>query len=231
MKIRAVFFDLGNTLVKMLMPEVILQSVLSSSGIDVSIRDSKDAVDRTEKDFRESGYRSKYGEVAYRDYWERWDASVLKYLGISESRISAREIAAKWFDHAGCSTYAEVVETLIRLKNIDIKLGMVSTAYEEDIDSILGKSGLSKDLFDVVVGVNTIRKEKPHPDVFRYALGRLGVRPDEALFVGDHIDSDYKGSRAVGIHALLIDREGRNIDDSSDVRRIKSLEEVFNFTG
>jgi putative hydrolase of the HAD superfamily len=231
MKTKAVLFDLGNTLVKMRMPEVILQHVLSSSGIEVSTEDSRKAVEKTEEEFRKSNYRSQYGKVAYKEYWERWDASVLKHLGISDSRISAREIAAKWFDHADCTTYPEIAETLRKLKKMGIKMGIISTAYEEDIGTILDKSGLSKDSFDIVVGVNTIGKEKPHPDVFRYALGKLDVEPEETLFVGDHIDCDYRGSRAVGIQALLIDRESRNKGDSSDVRRIRSLEKIFNFTG
>jgi putative hydrolase of the HAD superfamily len=108
-----------------------------------------------------------------------------------------------------------------------LKLGLISTAYEEDIDAILERAGIAKGLFDIVVGVNTIKKEKPHPEVFRHALSRLNVEPDETLFVGDHVDIDYKGARAVGIHALLIEREHRSTEEASDLERIISLQEIF----
>jgi putative hydrolase of the HAD superfamily len=110
-----------------------------------------------------------------------------------------------------------------------VRVGLVSNAYEEDIDPILCKAGLEKRFFDVVVGVNTIKKAKPQPDIFRYALTKLDAKPEETIFVGDHIDNDYRGARAVGIRALLIERESRSKDDTSNFERIKSLQEIFKF--
>lgn len=119
--------------------------------------------------------------------------------------------------------------TLNKLGKMNLKLGLISTAYEEDIDAILGRTGIKKGIFDIVIGVNTIKKEKPHPDVFRYALDKLGVKPEEALFVGDHVENDYKGAKVVGIRALLIEREEKSADRASNVERIRSLKEIFKF--
>lgn len=229
LKIKAVLFDLGNTLVKTWNTEVTYQNVLSSLGIDKSIEEMQEAIAKTEEEFKESNYRSRYGKVTYTEYWERWDAQVLTYLGISGSENLAKQIKAGWFDHANCVAYPDTIVTLNRLKQMGLKLGLISTAYEEDIDAILERSGLAKGLFDIVVGVNTIKKEKPHPEVFRHALSELNVEPSETLFVGDHIDNDYKGARAVGIHALLIERECRSPDNASDLERIRSLQEIFKF--
>lgn len=227
LKVRAVLFDLGNTLVKTWIPEMIYQNVLASLGIDRSVEELEKAIAKTEEEFRESNYRSRYGKVTYAEYWERWDAQVLKYLGISGEENLAKQVKARWYDHADCVAYPDAVVTLNRLKQMGLKLGLISTAYEEDIDAILERASIAKGLFDIVVGANTIKKEKPHPDVFRYALGKLSVEPEEALFVGDHVDNDYKGAKAVGIHALLIEREDRSTDDTSNLERVRSLEEIF----
>ena len=227
LKIRAVLFDLGDTLVKTWIPEVTYQNVLASLGIDRSIEELEKAIAKTEEEFKESNYRSRYGKVSYTEYWERWDAQVLTRLGISGEENLAKQVKARWFDHANCITYPDTIVTLNRLKQMGLKLGLISTAYEEDIDAILEKAGIAKALFDTVVGVNTIKKEKPHPEVFRHALSKLNVEPSETLFVGDHIDNDYKGARAVGIHALLIERERRSTEDASDLERIRSLQEIF----
>lgn len=104
-----------------------------------------------------------------------------------------------------------------------------SAGYEDEIEHILGKADLEKKYFDIIVGVDTIKKTKPSPDVFRHALCKLNVKPDEALFVGDHIDMDYNGARAAGIRALLIEREDRTANDIHDPDRIRSLEEIFKF--
>ena len=229
LKIKAVLFDLGNTLARTWIPEVTYQSVLASLGINRSIEEIQEALAKTEEEFKESNYRSRYGEASYTEYWERWDAQVLTYLGVSESEALAKQIIARWFDHADCVTYPDTIVTLNRLKQMDLKLGLISTAYEEDIDAILEKAGLAKGLFDIVVGANTIKKEKPHPDVFRHALSKLNVEPEEALFVGDHVDNDYKGAKAVGIHALLIEREDRSTDDTPNLERVRSLQEIFKF--
>jgi len=228
LKIRAVLFDLGNTLVKTWIPEVTYQKVLASLGINKSVEEIKEAISMTEEEFKKSNYRSMYGKADYVEYWEKWDSLVLKNLRIFDECF-AKEILKRWFDYADCVTYPDTKETLARLKQMDLKLGLISTAYEEDITAILKRANLEKGFFDITVGANTIKKEKPHPDVFRYALRKLKVKPEETLFVGDHIDNDYKGARAVGIHALLIQRESRSLDNITDFKRISSLEEIYKF--
>ena len=230
LKVKAVLFDLGNTLVKTWgNPEAIYQKVLASLGIDRSVEELERAIVKTEEGFKESNYRSQYGKVTYTEYWERWDAQVLTYLGISGEEKLAKQVKARWYDQVNCVAYPDTTLTLNRLKQMGLQLGLISTGYEEDISAILEKAGLEKRLFDIVVGVNTIKKEKPHPEVFRHALSKLGVKPEEALFVGDHVDNDYRGARAVGIRALLIERESRSTDDVSGLERVRSLQEIFKF--
>lgn len=230
LKIRAVIFDLGNTLVKLdWMPEVIYQKVLASLGISRSVEEMKEAISRTEEEFGKSNYRSMYGKVSYTEYWEKWDSQVLRNLGIAEDGRLAKEVMERWFDQVDCVTYPDTKETLARLKLMGLRLGLISTGYEEDITAIFKKANLEKSFFDIIVGANTTKKEKPHPDVFKYALRKLGVKPEETLFVGDHVDNDYKGARAVGIYALLIQRKNRSLDNKSDIKRISSLEEIYEF--
>jgi len=51
--------------------------------------------------------------------------------------------------------------------------------------------------------------EKPGSGIFETALSAMGVAPDEALHVGDDLVSDYEGSRAAGMHGVLLVRHGR----------------------
>ncbi|MGH3002800.1 MAG: HAD family hydrolase [Gaiellaceae bacterium] len=52
-------------------------------------------------------------------------------------------------------------------------------------------------------------KTKPHETIFRRMLELLGVAAAEAVMVGDTVDDDVEGARAVGMQAILLDREGR----------------------
>jgi len=38
-------------------------------------------------------------------------------------------------------------------------------------------------------------KAKPDPDIFSYAISRLDVEPEEAIFVGDNVEADYRELR------------------------------------
>lgn len=125
--------------------------------------------------------------------------------------------------------HPDVAETLLKLKKLELKLGLVSTGYEEDIHTIFEKINLQRELFDVIVGVNTIKKEKPHPEVFRYALAKLNVEPSQALFVGDNVDADYKGAEKAGLKAILIQRTKSENHSTKGFRVIKSLKEIFKY--
>ena len=227
LKIRAVLFDLGNTLVKVWVPEVVFSRVLSSLGISKSFEEIKQANAKTDLEFQNLGYRSMYGKLPYEEYWRKWDSFVLKNLNVPENERLAEMVQGKWYDYADCKAYPDVNETMIKVKQTGLKTGLVSTGYEEDIHAILEKASLQRELFEIIVGANTIGKEKPHPDVFRYALENLGVKSQEALFIGDLVDADYKGAENVGIKALLIRRRRVKTDEIRELRTITSLQEIF----
>lgn len=127
-------------------------------------------------------------------------------LELSEDKKVVEGISIRWFDYAEYDTYTEVREVLYKLKEMGLKIGIISGAYEEDITIILEKANLHKDFFDIIIGANTIKKTKPHPDVFKYALNKLNVKPYEVWFIGDAVDADYEGAEKVGIKAILIQR-------------------------
>jgi putative hydrolase of the HAD superfamily len=67
-----------------------------------------------------------------------------------------------------------------------------------------------KPFFDVLCFSDEIRLRKPATEFFTRALQRLGVRPDEAVHVGDMPDTDLKGAKAAGMRTIHLRREGRD---------------------
>ena len=49
---------------------------------------------------------------------------------------------------------------------------------------------------------------KPHRSIFEAALWRSTPAPDEAAMVGDSYADDIEGARALGMRAILLDRDG-----------------------
>jgi len=66
---------------------------------------------------------------------------------------------------------------------------------------------------------------KPDAEVFHYALEKLETAPSEAIFVGDEMETDYKGAQKCGLTVILIDRDGKVQDES--VKTISSLKDLF----
>lgn len=60
------------------------------------------------------------------------------------------------------------------------------------------------DLFRTIVVSDEIGWRKPAPPIFAEALRRVGVAPEEALFVGDRADIDVIGAQQAGMHAVWI---------------------------
>ena len=229
MRVKAVLFDLGETLVKTWIPEIVFKKVLYSLGVDRSVDEIREALARTDEQFDNLNYRSLYGKIPYKEYWGKWNSLVLKHLGIPDYEKLVGEIETQWFKHADCEAYPDAEETLVKLRRMSLKTGLVSTGYETDVYAILGKTGLRKELFDVIVGADTTGRANPHPEAFRHALEKLGVEPEEALFIGDKVDDDYRGAEEVGITPILIRRESGEAGIDSGLRIVTSLAEVFQY--
>ena len=231
MTLKAVLFDMGNTLIKYDVgsPNEIFRRVLASLGIFRLIKDIENATLKAEQEARDLSLLSSYGKMELQKYWDAWDSLVLKHLNIADSDELASLVHSMWFDHVDCTPYPEVAEVLSKLRQMGLKVGLITTAYEEEIDLIRDKAKLTKKTFDIIIGADTIKKVKPHADVFRYALKMLKVEAKETIFVGDSIDVDYKGAQKAGLQAILLARRGNH--QGEGFKTIKNLKEIVAHVG
>jgi HAD superfamily hydrolase (TIGR01662 family) len=159
------------------------------------------------------------------EFWVQWNVRILRNLRVnSNTRKLARFIATHWWDYSRVTLYPDAEKILPQLKEKGLKIGLITNGLQSDINEILPKVGLQNS-FDVVVVVDTLRKMKPDVEVFHYALEKLNTVPSEAIFVGDEIETDYKGVQRCGLTVFLIDRDGKFRDKS--VNRISSLKDLF----
>ena len=216
--VKAVLFDLGGTLVFTTEIPEVYRRMLEAHGIKRSLQEISNAHKETEKhlDIQKLA-------VLFEEYWIRWNLQILRRLGIKENmKALAKTIADRWWDYSDVELYPDVEETLQQLRSMGLKIGIVTNGLESDYREVLQKVGLL-DFFDVTAGVDTVGKMKPHREMFLYALNKLGVSPDETLFVGDDLERDYEGAKMAGLRPLLIDR-----DDviRSKVEKVRSLKEI-----
>jgi len=62
--------------------------------------------------------------------------------------------------------------------------------------------------FDHVIASGDVGATKPDPRIFAHALEIFGVAPEEAVYVGDRLETDALGAIAAGMSGVWIDRPG-----------------------
>lgn len=82
------------------------------------------------------------------------------------------------------------------------RLGVVSNFYG-NVATLCREAGLAESL-DVILDSAQIGVSKPDPAIFRMALARLELEPDEAIFVGDSYERDMMPARRVGMKTLWL---------------------------
>ncbi len=80
------------------------------------------------------------------------------------------------------------------------RTGILSNAWSDGRSIIAGRFGLGSAVDDLVISAE-VGMAKPDPRIFTLALERLGVRPDEAIFVDD-FQRNIDAAHAVGMYAV-----------------------------
>ncbi|MGD6807992.1 MAG: HAD family hydrolase [Candidatus Bathyarchaeia archaeon] len=107
------------------------------------------------------------------------------------------------------------------------KLGIISNfAVPECVQTLLHDAKVDC-YFSMIVVSGAVNKRKPSPDIFYNALKLMDVSPAEAVFVGDTVDADVEGSKAVGMKAIYLERRPQKISEEFiPDQTIKSLAEL-----
>jgi HAD superfamily hydrolase (TIGR01662 family) len=121
------------------------------------------------------------------------------------SRALAVEITHGWERHEYFELYEDTLPVLAELRDAGLRVGLVSNSAR-DVHAFARHHRLEID-----AGITSFShgKTKPHASIFRAVLDLLEVSPDAAAMVGDTVEDDIEGARALGMHAILLDRLGR----------------------
>lgn len=95
---------------------------------------------------------------------------------------------------------ANAKETVEWLRGQGCKTGIVSTKASEMVKYGLELNGMDKD-FDVIVGHEMVKVEKPDPEGIRKACAAIGRGQDELIYVGDSA-SDVKAGVNAGAYTV-----------------------------
>jgi putative hydrolase of the HAD superfamily len=229
--IKAVFFDLYNTLVGYDPPrEETEAKILKELGVEVTpqflLRPIMAADDFIYQEHARYpiGKRSKEETV---ELYTEYHGIILKEAGIEASWELITGILNKWLkaDYK-MVLFDDVVPTLTQLKERELIIGLISNV-DRDIAPLCQQVGLTGWL-EVVVTSQEAGFNKPAPQIFRAALRKAKLRPIEAIYVGDQHKIDVVGANSAGMLGILIDRNGF-FEDITDSPRLSSLTQIMEY--
>jgi HAD superfamily hydrolase (TIGR01662 family) len=139
--------------------------------------------------------------------------------GEGDTHGAAIELTRAWEHAAHFELYPDVAEALDVLRAYGLKTGLLSNTAR-DLDAFVQHHGL---VVDALLTSRAHGKTKPHESIFRDLLGRLGVSPEEAVMVGDSVEDDIDGAHAVGMRAVLVDRDRRYPDQPERLDSLAGL--------
>jgi 2-haloalkanoic acid dehalogenase type II len=220
-KFEAVLFDLGGTIIKAAEPSEVQRRILQKLNINVSADD----VARAEMAMQAT-FDYKEMIALGSEYWLKYDMRLLEKLGIEKDKENlARKMDTLWWEHADLQAYPDAIETLTLLGQRKIKTGLITNAMSKDYKQILNKLNLTK-YFHTIVGIDDSKAAKPDSKIFLYAVNKLHVKPDKAIYIGDLIEIDYEGAQNAGLKPLLINRRKQPLHD---IETITNLTQVLQF--
>jgi HAD superfamily hydrolase (TIGR01549 family) len=136
--------------------------------------------------------------------------ALLRRIGIKKGiRLDGkqwRHFGWLWYEPLSkvATTEPKIKETLAVLKNLGLKLGIVSNTFVNgcSLDKHLKQLGIL-DFFTVRVYSYEFDFRKPNTQIFKVAAKRIGETLENILYVGDRIDKDIKPAVKTGMQAVL----------------------------
>jgi 2-haloacid dehalogenase len=143
------------------------------------------------------------------DFWQVTGDALdfaLAATGIDNPDLRTRLMAL----YRELDTFAEVTDTLTRLKAAGMKTAILSNGSPDMLNAAAVASGID-DLLDAVLSVEEVGIYKPDPRVYQLAVDRLGVAAENICFMSSN-GWDAAGAGAFGFRVVWVNRYGQPIE-------------------
>jgi HAD superfamily hydrolase (TIGR01509 family) len=226
---KAIFFDLGETLVT----QNIEDSMVTRNALqDISKLLPKPVSPTTLFQLYMKGYKK--NDAIRTEY--NVEIPIQAWMRQLLARVTGREQPDQLVDKcikiivkaraANAIPFEDAETTLSKLSRRRLKLGVMSNVSSHEVaTAILAKVRLAK-YFDLVVTSALTGIRKPDPGIFRYAMYQLKIKPEEAVIVGDSERHDIHGGYISGLRTVLINRK-KHVDNSLADFQFRTLAEAI----
>ena len=223
--IDAIFFDAGRTL--LYAHPSVGELYARAAARQGRVVDAK----TMEAAFTETWRRNDHEHIGM-EFWRRTVYATMERVGgVPNPEACFQELWRVFADPEVWRLYDDVLDSLAALTARGYKLAVLSN-WDRRLRGLIEGTELHRH-FDALIISEEVGVEKPDRKIFETALAAMDVAPDRALHVGDSYREDYLGARAVGMHAILLDRHCEAMPRHPDPPQrdgcvtIRSLEELI----
>lgn len=211
MRFRAVFFDVGGTLVdsRPSFPGLFAE-VVARAGHPITPEAVREAAVAVTDGFSRAAQENQLWTTSperSRAFWTSVYDLMLDALALPTSDGLRDALYQAFTDRSNYRLYDDVFTALDRLRAEGYRLGVVSN-FEAWLEDLLGDLEV-REAFEVRVisGIEGI--EKPDPRIYELALARAGLDARDVAYVGDLPEFDVEPPAALGMTPILLDRRER----------------------
>jgi putative hydrolase of the HAD superfamily len=226
-RIRAVFFDVGETLVHV-DPSFadLFVTVLAGAGHERSGDQVRDASAHIYARFSEAARDGSMWTTSperSREFWTSVYQRMLGELRVSNDDGLASTLYREFTRMENYVLFDDVRPAIAALRQAGLLLGVVSN-FEAWLEDWFGVHELVETFpVRVISGIEGI--EKPDERIFRLALERAGVDAAASAYVGDNPEFDVDPPAALGMFPVLVDRRDRFPDHAG--ARVRDLRQLL----
>jgi putative hydrolase of the HAD superfamily len=208
-EIKAILFDLGNTLSR--------SASLSQSLADTTNSAIADELNLGAHQLRMIGIAveqeigrmyavERLDQPDWRDVW----ATGIKHCGFDFSDAEVEKLCRTHLAQfvKNCEVEPYSIPLLASLRKAKLPLGLVSnvTGPSEIFEHDLAEKGL-RPYFDAVVWSSRVGVRKPNPEIYQIILAELKLKPGkEILMIGDSEIADILGGKRMGFSTVKIEK-------------------------
>jgi len=106
------------------------------------------------------------------------------------------------YKDAESTIYKGIDDLILKLSKNKLKLAILTNNKRQYAEEVLDKFNLTK-FFKPIIGFNEVSETKPNPEGLNIILGEWGIKPSEAIFVGD-MTSDIDAGKAAKVKVICV---------------------------
>lgn len=96
--------------------------------------------------------------------------------------------------------FPQQLEPILKRLHEQFKLGIITSRIKLGLDEVFEARPM-QEYFDVFITLDDVKNHKPHPEPLEKAIQKLGIKPEEAVYIGDS-ETDILAAHAIGMPSI-----------------------------